>query len=311
MATFLSNRDGGKTNEEGHYRFQIKSFTGNVNNGLLVKQNNPLSMSVLVEAGDAKIAFQTYGYTWWNDGDLSVSLATADVSNPRIDRIVAYVDRSVTPSSSVTNNPNIVKIISVSGSPASSPVAPIDSVVQTAVGAGNPFMSLAEVRVNAGVSTISSGNITDKRIFSSPVIADGAITAGKIDFNTFGRAIVTFSATGTGITTISGVGFKPNKVTTVFGQTVANLVLGSSGFAVNKNGSIQQAVTSSTAYHPGASSEANTRTSMSHFLGIVQTTPGGGWWTAGTLTSFNADGITINITNYNATYKTFIIILEA
>ena len=191
MATFLSNRDGGKTNEEGHYRFQIKSFTGNVNNGLLVKQNNPLSMSVLVEAGDAKIAFQTYGYTWWNDGDMSVSLSTADVSNPRIDRIVAYVDRSVTPSSSVTNNPNIVKIISVSGSPASSPVAPIDSVVQTAVGAGNPFMSLAEVRVNAGVSTISNGNITDKRVFASPVIAngavttdkiaDGAVTAGKID----------------------------------------------------------------------------------------------------------------------------------
>ena len=82
MATFLSNRDGGKTNEEGHYRFQTKSFTGNVNNGLKVIQNNPLSMSVLVEAGDAKITFQTYGYTWWNDADISVSLATADVSNP-------------------------------------------------------------------------------------------------------------------------------------------------------------------------------------------------------------------------------------
>ena len=194
MATFLSNRDGGKTNEEGHYRFQTKSFTGNVNNGLLVKQNNPLSMSVLVEAGDARIPYQEYGYTWWNDGNLSVSLNTADPSNPRDDVIVAYVDRGVTSSSSVTNNPDIVKIKSVAGSPSASPTPPNNTVIQTSVGAGNPFMILAQVRVGAGVSTVSNGNITDKRTFASPVIADGAVTtdkiadgavtAGKIDFST-------------------------------------------------------------------------------------------------------------------------------
>ena len=180
MATFLSNRDGGKTNEEGHYRFQTKSFTGNVNNGLLVKQNNPLSMSVLVEAGDARIPYQEYGYTWWNDGDLSVSLNTADPSNPRDDVIVAYVDRGVTPSPNVTNNPDIVKIKSVAGSPSASPTPPNNTVIQTSVGAGNPFMILAQVRVGAGVSTVSNGNITDKRIFASPVIADGAVTTAKI-----------------------------------------------------------------------------------------------------------------------------------
>ena len=180
MATFLSNRDGGKTNEEGHYRFQIKSFTGNVNNGLLVKQNNPLSMSVLVEAGDARIPYQEYGYTWWNDGELSVSLNTADPSNPRDDVIVAYVDRGVTANSNVTNNPDIVKIKAVAGSPSASPTPPNNTAIQTSVGAGNPFMILAQVRVGAGVSTISNGNITDRRVFASPVIADGGITTNKI-----------------------------------------------------------------------------------------------------------------------------------
>ena len=180
MATFLSNRDGGKTNEEGHYRFQIKSFTGNVNNGLLVKQNNPLSMSVLVEAGDARIPYQEYGYTWWNDGELSVSLNTADPSNPRDDVIVAYVDRGKTANSNVTNNPDIVKIKAVAGSPSANPTPPNNTVIQTSVGAGNPFMILAQVRVGAGVSTISNGNITDRRVFASPVIADGGITTNKI-----------------------------------------------------------------------------------------------------------------------------------
>lgn len=182
MATYLSNRDGGKTNEEGHYRFEVKSFTGNVNNGLKVIQNNPLSMSVLVEAGDARIPYQEYGYTWWNDGNLSVSINTADPSNPRDDVIVAYVDRGVTPDSNVTNNPDIVKIKSVAGSPSANPTPPNNTAIQTSVGAGNPYMILAQVRVGAGVSTVSNGNITDKRVFASPIIADGAVTAGKTAF---------------------------------------------------------------------------------------------------------------------------------
>ena len=201
MATFLSNRDGGKTNEEGHYRFQTKSFTGNVNNGLLVKQNNPLSMSVLVEAGDARIPYQEYGYTWWNNGDLSVGLNTADPSNPRDDVIVAYVDRGETPDPNVTNNPDIVKIIAVAGSPSASPTPPNNTVIQTSVGAGNPFMILAQVRVGAGVSTISNGNITDKRIFASPVIADKAVTPAKLG--------------DSGWITVSGTGFNYRKIGTV------------------------------------------------------------------------------------------------
>ena len=209
MATFLSNRDGGKTNEEGHYRFQTKSFTGNVNNGLKVIQNNPLSMSVLVEKGDARIPYQEYGYTWWNDGNLSVSLNTADPSNPRDDVIVAYVDRGVTSSSSVTNNPGIVKIKSVAGSPSASPTPPNNTVIQTSVGAGNPFMILAQVRVGAGVSTISNGNITDKRTFASPVIADGAVTADKINFSTMRYAYIfnpnTFNVSQSSWTTLTSI----------------------------------------------------------------------------------------------------------
>ena len=90
MAKYISNRNGGKTDEQGHYRFHVNAWDGNIlNDGLKVKQNSPLGMSVLIEPGDVKIDYSTYGYTGWNDADEAVTIATADGSNPRIDRIVA------------------------------------------------------------------------------------------------------------------------------------------------------------------------------------------------------------------------------
>ena len=66
MSTYVSNRDGGKTNEEGHYKFPTNVWSGNISGdstSLQVKQNSPLGMSVLVSAGDLKIDYNDYAST--------------------------------------------------------------------------------------------------------------------------------------------------------------------------------------------------------------------------------------------------------
>lgn len=168
MSTYVSNRNGGgQTDEQGHYRFQTKVWQGNVLAGLKVKQNSPLARNVLVPAGDLKIDYGEYAYTAWNDADVTVSISTADTSNPRLDRIVAFVDRSLT--SGGTNNVGYLKFIAVAGTPGATPSKASDVAVQAAVTAAagavaSPWVELAVVRVEANATTIPDSKITDTRV---------------------------------------------------------------------------------------------------------------------------------------------------
>lgn len=167
MTLYLSNRDGnGKTSEEGHYRLQTALLSGNTlqSTSLAVTQNSPTGLSVLVAPGDFKIDTTSgYSYTGWNNISTAVTITTADPSNPRITTIVAYVDKGASTSASPPNNPGIIKFMAVNGTPQAVPVAPIDATIQTAVGAGNPYIAIADVRVNAGATAILNTHITDRR----------------------------------------------------------------------------------------------------------------------------------------------------
>lgn len=167
MTLYLSNRDGnGKTSEEGHYKFQTAVWKGQVlgSTALLVKQNSPLAMSVLVSVGQFKIDTpENYSYTGWNTSDTAVAISTADGANPRVSTIVAYVDRSAPTSASPPNNPGIVKLKSVNGTAGAIPTAPNDAAIQSSVGTGNPFIKLANVTVPAAATTIINSYITDVR----------------------------------------------------------------------------------------------------------------------------------------------------
>lgn len=181
MAIYLSNRDGGKTDEQGHYKFQTNAFTGNVlDGGLLVTQNSPLAMNVKVSGGDARIPYSDYAYTAWIPAGSpeTVTVTTANPSNPRIDRLVMYVDRGETPSSATANNPTLCKLMLVAGTPAGSPSRPSNGTVDTAV-SNNPYIDLADIRVNAGVTQITNANITDTRVLVGAPIADGSVTPIK------------------------------------------------------------------------------------------------------------------------------------
>lgn len=196
MTLYLSNRDGvggtSLTNEEGHYRFQTLSWTGNTVMGsgdeLAVTQNSPLGMSVLIGTGDFKIDTTGYSYTGWNSASLAATISTANPSNPRKDAVVLYVDKAQnTPGTA--NNPGIIKHMVVAGTPAGSPVAPDDTAISTAVGASNPFIRLANVTVGTGVTQITNANISSTRVLAAPklpansvtttAITDGAVTPAK------------------------------------------------------------------------------------------------------------------------------------
>lgn len=171
MSLATSNRDGGRTNEAGHLRGVTKGFVGQVLEGLAVSQRGAgANMSVDVAIGDAIIQRSdgTYGHPAWNDAVYNQVIAAADGSNPRRDIIVMYIDYGQTPSTGVANNTNgVVKIKSVSGTAAGSPVDPSTATIQSSVGSGNPFVRLARVRVAAGATSISNSVIDDLRLMAT------------------------------------------------------------------------------------------------------------------------------------------------
>lgn len=186
MATFVTNRDSGSlTNEEGHMRFPMQIWEGEVLQGMQVIQNASPNMTVTITKGDINVPYGDYSYGAWSDGDTTaITVAAADAINPRIDRVVAYIDRVLTFTDEDINNPGCLKFKVVSGTPNSSPVEPNGTVVQTAVGVGNPWSELAQLSVPANATDIVTARITDKRTFiKSLALANGTWPIGSIYMN--------------------------------------------------------------------------------------------------------------------------------
>lgn len=174
MTTYISNRNTKSyINEEGHYRFHTKLFSGTIVDGCSVVATDPMSMAVEIETGDLLINFQNeFSYTAWIALPMTLSIDNTTTGMMRVDRVIAYVNRSITyPATPVTsNNPNALQIIVVKGTEiASNPVKATDAVVQTAVnqigkradGLNNPWVELATVEILSGVTMITTGQITN------------------------------------------------------------------------------------------------------------------------------------------------------
>lgn len=171
---------------------------------LAVTQNGTPNMTVNVAAGAAFIAGTESSmqglYNLINDASVSVTISTANASNPRIDLIVAQVlDDQYSGAS------HIGQIVVVTGTPASSPSAPATP---------KNSLVLAHIAVGASVTSILTANITDERTKSvSPacrVHYTGSAAAGGVavlmpfngvDYDTAGG----FS-TGTGKYTVPSPG---------------------------------------------------------------------------------------------------------
>ena len=115
-------------------------------------------MGIKVKPGAAWIC----GHKMDVDADYALTIDTADVSKPRIDRVIAYCDW--------TSRDMGIDILK--GTPASTPSAP--SVTQTK---GTRYeLALADVYVAAQTTTITNSNITDARSGSDCGYVAGLIT---------------------------------------------------------------------------------------------------------------------------------------
>jgi hypothetical protein len=139
---------------------------------LVVAQNSPPGMSVLVASGWAAIVGTTQAnmgtYVGYNDASTVLTVTTANPTNPRIDRVCMTVQDAY-----YTGSLNDVILQVVAGTPAGSPVAPATPANS---------ISLATIAVGAGATSITNANITDTRVLVTtniPEVGDiSAVVAG-------------------------------------------------------------------------------------------------------------------------------------
>jgi len=146
----------------------IFATTGIVTSGsMAVTPNSPVGMSVLVASGWAAIVGTTQAnmgtYMAYNDATTTLTITTANPTNPRIDRVVVTVNDAY-----YTGATNNVVFSVVAGTPAGSPSAPATPANS---------ISLATISVAAGALSIGSGNITDTRVLTTTNLPTGDITA--------------------------------------------------------------------------------------------------------------------------------------
>lgn len=206
----LLNYSNSLVSPELYARHLSRLFTGNVVDGLLVVPKTGLT--VTLPFGNGLIPYGTGATASAREFSLvanfDITLDTADASNPRIDLIVIYVDMGVTlpggtPTSANLDGPGVVKATFVKGTPNASPVDPTVGAIQTKIGASNPYIVVAAVRVDATVTTIAANKITDRRVFArvgNSNIADSAVTAIKTSFG----GNFTTSEVDTGFTWVDG-----------------------------------------------------------------------------------------------------------
>jgi hypothetical protein len=139
---------------------------------LVVAQNSPPGMSVLVASGWAAIVGTTQAnmgtYVGYNDASTVLTVTTANPTNPRIDRVCMTVQDAY-----YTGSLNDVIMQVVAGTPSATPVAP-------ALPANS--ISLATIAVGAGATSITTANITDTRVLVTTNIPESgdisAVVAG-------------------------------------------------------------------------------------------------------------------------------------
>nr|DAK41388.1 MAG TPA: hypothetical protein [Caudoviricetes sp.] len=186
MALGFPNSNGGRTTDSALFHALGNAFVGSWISGFRVRQASPVGMNVLIggESGipddllvrDAMSA--TFPVSNLSTQPVQASVTTANSANPRIDAVVIYIDTNVAASQTVANNENRTKAVVVPGTPATNPSAPTPSQIKAKIGASNPYEVIAEIRVNAGTTTILDSVITDRR--NPATLADGRINRAEI-----------------------------------------------------------------------------------------------------------------------------------
>lgn len=197
--TKVFNIAGGKHSAEAYSSFEGLLYGSCVASGLTItKSSSNMNCSIAAGAGLIKVG-STYARRFAIEGgSLTVTVSAASTTLARRDTIVLYVDNSVTPTTSVEDNTNnILKATVVAGTPAQNPVAPNATTIQSAVGAGNPYIILYDILVPANATNLSTATLYDRRPMAADIIVkntsndvidtdkikDNAVTSAKIDWD--------------------------------------------------------------------------------------------------------------------------------
>lgn len=180
MSEYVGQADGVKTSSEGHHKFESQAFTAgiplnfNPNSLKVVQRAAGANMSVDVSVGSALLITPDglQSYNAWTDAAKNVAVATADATNPRIDRVVAWIDPSSFSTGS-NNSPGSFKFSVIAGTPSGTPSAVNDAAVQTALGSNIAWIPLATLLVNNGTINITNSVIADVRTAITSTIGMG------------------------------------------------------------------------------------------------------------------------------------------
>lgn len=221
-----------------------QAYTSGLFDGDGVIQNTSADMNVLVGGSatnpDVLIAENASGYKIALDlvGQQAVAI-TAPASNSRISAIVAYTDdlSLSTTEDTVTGSPASCGLIVVNGTAASSPSAPTDNQIRTAItadgatGSQASYCVIATILVASNTTIITNDQITNKIASITSKNVDVKTLVGYVEENpnvglsqtltTYATVdlsnipegkefVVFFTATATGTTTTTGLQARAN-----------------------------------------------------------------------------------------------------
>lgn len=189
MTKRVFNMGGGAHSDAAYTAFENAAYGSCVANATSLAVSAGSGMSVRIAVGDAIISTPSSGKRIQSDAIETVTISAANATYPRIDSVVAYIDSAIQPTTAVIDNVNgILKFAAVAGTPAASPTAPTESMIQAAIGAGNRYMVLADVKVPNGATSMNTATFTDRRkvatMIDSSNLAKKAVKAENIDFTT-------------------------------------------------------------------------------------------------------------------------------
>ena len=189
MTKRVFNMGGGAHSDAAYTAFENAAYGSCVANATSLAVSAGSGMSVRIAAGDGIISTPSSGKRIQSDAIETVTISAANATYPRIDSVVVYIDSAVQPTTTVIDNVNgILEFAAVAGTPAANPTAPTESMIQAAIGAGNRYMVLADVKVPNGATSMNTATFTDRRKVATMVdgnnIAEKAVKAENIDFTT-------------------------------------------------------------------------------------------------------------------------------
>ena len=189
MTKRVFNMGGGAHSDAAYTAFENAAYGSCVANATSLAVSAGGGMSVRIAAGDGIISTPSSGKRIQSDAIETVTITAANATYPRIDSVVVYIDSAIAPTTTVIDNVNgILKFAAVAGTPAATPTAPTESMIQAVIGAGNRYMVLADVKVPNGATSMNTATFTDRRkvatMIDSNNLAKKAVKAENIDFTT-------------------------------------------------------------------------------------------------------------------------------